>query len=71
MTSIDALSLQTPVRGPTLVGLDLPLTTLTDIARKRKNILTRTQETTTRAKYEQLCLARLIRRDLKATNLDM
>jgi hypothetical protein len=54
MPSISTLSLRITVRSPTLIGLDLPLTTLIDIARKRKLILTCTQETT-RAKLEQLC----------------
>jgi hypothetical protein len=44
MSSIDALSLRIPVRSPTLIGLDLPLTALVGIAGKRKQILTCTQE---------------------------
>jgi hypothetical protein len=51
MSSIDALSLRIPVRCPTLIGVVLPLTTLVGITRKRKKLLTRTQETT-RAKLE-------------------
>jgi hypothetical protein len=51
MPSIDALSLKIPVRGPTLTGLGLPLTTLVGIVDKRKQILTYTQETT-RTKLE-------------------
>jgi hypothetical protein len=51
MPSIDALSLKIPVRGPTLTGLDLPLTTLVGIVDKRNQILTYTQETT-RTKLE-------------------
>jgi hypothetical protein len=51
MTSIGALSLQIPVRHPTLLSLDLPLTPLVGITEKRKKILTCTQETT-RAKFE-------------------
>jgi hypothetical protein len=42
MTSIGALSLQIPVRRSTLIGLDLPLTPLVGITRKRKKILTYT-----------------------------
>jgi hypothetical protein len=66
MTSISALSLQIPVRCPTLIGSDLPLASLVDIARKRKKILTCTQETT-RAKLEKLRSARLIHCDQLTT----
>jgi hypothetical protein len=55
-----------PVRCPTLIGLDLPLTTLIGIAGKRKKLLTYTQETT-RAKLECLRSARLIHGDQKTT----
>jgi hypothetical protein len=51
MPSIDTLSLRIPVRSPTLIGMDLPLTTLIGIVGKRKQILTYTQETI-RAKLE-------------------
>jgi hypothetical protein len=51
MPSIDALSLRILVRSPTIIDLDLPLTTLVGIASKKKQILTCTQETT-RAKLE-------------------
>jgi hypothetical protein len=51
MSSINALSLRIQVWCPTLLGLDLPLTTLTDITGKRKQLLTYAQETT-RAKLE-------------------
>jgi hypothetical protein len=51
MTSINALSLRFPVWSPTLIGLDFPLTTLIGIARKRKKLITSTQEIT-RAKLE-------------------
>jgi hypothetical protein len=51
MASIDALSLRIPVRSPTLIGLDLPLTALIGITGRRKQILTYKQETT-RAKLE-------------------
>jgi hypothetical protein len=51
MSSIDALSLRILVRGPTLIGLDFPLTTLIGITGKRKQFLTCTLETT-RAKLE-------------------
>jgi hypothetical protein len=66
MPSISTLSLRIPVRYPTLLGLDLALTTLVDIAIKRKQLLTYTQETT-RAKLERLCLARLIHGHQKTT----
>jgi hypothetical protein len=66
MSSIDALSLRVPVRRPTLIGLELPLTTLIGIVGKRKQILTSTQETT-RAKLERLCSARLIHGDQQIT----
>jgi hypothetical protein len=51
MPSIGALSLKIPVRSPTLLGLDFPLTTLVGIAEKKKQFLTCTQNTT-RAKLE-------------------
>jgi hypothetical protein len=40
MPSISDLSLRIPVRCSTLIGLDLPLTTLNGISRKRKKLLT-------------------------------
>jgi hypothetical protein len=45
MSSINALRLRIPIRFPTLIGLDLPLKTLVGITRKRKQVLTCTQET--------------------------
>jgi hypothetical protein len=51
MPSIGTLSLRIPVRNPSLIGLDFPLTTLVSIAGKRKQLLTYTQKTT-RAKLE-------------------
>jgi hypothetical protein len=66
MTSIGALSLWIPVRCPTLVGLDLPLSSLIGIAGKRKKLLTYAQETTS-AKLERLRSARLIHGDQKTT----
>jgi hypothetical protein len=54
MPSIDALSLRVPVRSPTLIGLDLPLTAFVCIVEKRKQILTCTQEIE-RVKLERLC----------------
>jgi hypothetical protein len=66
MSSIDAPSLRVLVRRPTLIGLDLPLIALIDIAGKRKQILTCTQETT-RAKLERLCLAKLVHDDHQIT----
>jgi hypothetical protein len=62
MPSIDALIMWILVWHPTLIGLDLPLAFLVGIIKKRKKLLTRTQETT-RAKLEQLRSARLIHRD--------
>jgi hypothetical protein len=66
MSSIDALTLRIPVRCPTLIGLDLPRASLVSITRKRKELLTCTQETTI-AKLEQLRSARLIQGDQKNT----
>jgi hypothetical protein len=51
MSSISALSPRILVRIPTLIGLDLPLPTLVNIVRKRKKLVTCTQDTT-RAKLE-------------------
>jgi hypothetical protein len=39
MPFISALSLMIPVRSPTLIGLDLPKSTLVGIAEKRKKLL--------------------------------
>jgi hypothetical protein len=66
MSSNNALSMQIPVCHPTLIGLDLPLASLIGITRKRKKLLTCTQETT-RAKLERLRSARLIHHDQKNT----
>jgi hypothetical protein len=60
MSSISALSLSIPVQCPTLIDLDLPLASLIGITRKRKKLLTCTQETT-RAKLERLHSTRLIK----------
>jgi hypothetical protein len=46
MPSIGILSLRIPIRSPTLLSLDFPLTTLVGIAGKRKQLLTCTQKTT-------------------------
>jgi hypothetical protein len=62
MPYISPLSLRNLVWCPTLVGLDLPLTTLIGITGKRKQLLTYTLETI-RANLEQLCSARLIHGD--------
>jgi hypothetical protein len=51
MPSIGSLSLRVPVRSPSLISLDFPLTTLVGIADKRKQFLTYTQKTT-RAKFD-------------------
>ena len=64
----DDLHLRVPVGNPALLGLDLPLTALVGVARRRRKILICTQIKTTRAKLERLRSARLIRRDPKATN---
>jgi hypothetical protein len=45
MSSIDVLSLRIPVRSPTLIGLDFPLTTLVGIVGKRKQFLSCTEKT--------------------------
>jgi hypothetical protein len=66
MSSISALSLRIPVWCTTLIGLDLPLSSLISIAGKRKKLLTCTQETT-RAKFERLRSARFIHGDQKTT----
>jgi hypothetical protein len=42
MPSIGTLSLRIPVRSPTLIGLDFPLTTLIGITGKKKQLLTYT-----------------------------
>jgi hypothetical protein len=67
MASIGILSLRIPVRSPTLLGLDFPLTTLISITGKRKHLLTCTQKTI-RAKLERLRSARLIQVDQKITS---
>jgi hypothetical protein len=67
MPSIGILILRIPVRSPTLLGFDFPLTTLVGITGKRKQLLTYTQKTT-RAKLERLRLARLIQGDQKITS---
>jgi hypothetical protein len=51
MSYINALSLRILVQCLTLIGLNLPLATLIGIIRKRKQLLTCTQEMT-RAKVE-------------------
>jgi hypothetical protein len=66
MSSIDALSLRIPIQSPTLISLDLWLTTLVGIVGKRKQFLTCTQETT-REKLEWLRSARLIHDDQQIT----
>jgi hypothetical protein len=67
MSSIGALSLRIPVRSPTLIGFDIPLTTLVGIAGRRKQLLTYTQKAA-RAKLERLRSARLIQGDQKITS---
>jgi hypothetical protein len=51
MPSIGTLSLRILVQGPSLIGLDFPLTTLIGITGKRKQFLTCTKKTA-RAKLE-------------------
>jgi hypothetical protein len=51
MPSIGILSLRIPVRSPTLIGLNFPLTTLVGITGKRKQFLTCRQKIA-RAKLE-------------------
>jgi hypothetical protein len=64
MPCIGALSLRIPVRSPTLIGLDFPLTTLIGIVGKRKQFLTCTQKTTTAkfSDYAQQDLSKVTRR---------
>jgi hypothetical protein len=64
MSSISALSLMIQVWCPNLIGLDLPLSSFIGITRKRKKLLTCTQETI-RAKLKQLRSVRLIYVDQK------
>jgi hypothetical protein len=53
MPSIDTLSPRIPVRSPTLIGFDFPVTTLIGITGKRKQLITFTfTQKTTRAKIE-------------------
>jgi hypothetical protein len=66
MSSISVLSLKIPVQCPTLIGLDLPLTTLIGIVGKREQLLTWTRETI-RVKLERLRSTRLIHGDPKIT----
>jgi hypothetical protein len=66
MPSIDSLSLRISVQSPTLIGLDVPLTTLIAIIRKRKQGFTCTSKTT-RAKLERLHSGRLIHGGKKIT----
>jgi hypothetical protein len=67
MLSIGTLSLRILVWSSSLIGLDLPMTTLVDITGKRKQLLTYTQKII-RAKLERLCPARLIQGDQKITS---
>jgi hypothetical protein len=66
MSSINVLSVRILVRYSTLIGLNLSLTTLIDIAGRRKKLLTCTQETT-RVKLDRLHSARVIHSDQKIT----
>jgi hypothetical protein len=51
MSSINTLSMRIPVWRLTLIGLDLPLASFIGITKKKKKILTCTQDTI-RAKLE-------------------
>jgi hypothetical protein len=42
VASSDDLQLRVPVENPTLIGLDLPLIALVNVARRRRKILTGT-----------------------------
>jgi hypothetical protein len=64
MSYINALSLRISVRSPTLIGLDVPLTTLIGITGKRKKLLTCE---TTKVNLERLRSTRLIHGDQKTT----
>jgi hypothetical protein len=64
MSYINALSLRISVRSPTLIGLDVPLTTLIGITGKRKKLLT---YETTKVNLERLRSTRLIHGDQKTT----
>jgi hypothetical protein len=67
--SSDDLHLWVPVGNSALISPDLPLIALVSIARRRRKILTCTEiHKKHEQKLEQLCLTRLIRRDLKTTN---
>jgi hypothetical protein len=68
MPSISALSLGVLVWSPTLISLDIPLTTLIGITGKRKQFLTYTQETT-KAKLVRLHSVRPIHGDQRITTI--
>jgi hypothetical protein len=62
MSSIGTLSLRIPVRSPSLIDLDFPLTTLIGIAGKRKQFLTCTQRITRAKDYAQQDLSKVTKR---------
>jgi hypothetical protein len=66
MSPTSVLSLRIPVKSPTLMGLDFPLTTLIGITGKRKQFLACTQKIAI-GKLERLRSARLIQGDQTIT----
>jgi hypothetical protein len=69
--SLDDLHIWVLVGNPILIDLDLPLTTLIGVTRRRKKILTCTHTRYSKSKAWAITLRKLIRHDLKATKLDM
>jgi hypothetical protein len=67
MPSIGALSLRILVQSATLIDLDFPLTTLIDIAGRKKQFLTCTQKPA-RPKLERRCSIGHIKGDQKMTS---
>jgi hypothetical protein len=64
------LHLRVPVGNPALINLNLPLTALIGVTKRKRKILTCTQmkQNHKKQKLERLHSTRLIRRDPKATN---
>jgi hypothetical protein len=69
----DDLRLWVLVGNPALINLDLPLTTLVGIARRKRNILTYTHayKKQQKQKIKRLLSTRLIRRDRMSWIMDM
>jgi hypothetical protein len=67
------LRLWVPVGNPARIGLDLPLTTLVNVTRRRRNIITciHMVQKQQGQKFEWLCSTRLICRDRMSWILDM